>query len=116
MAQTSTFKEEIIFKDNEASFVVKMSGMVMDGFPVLEELQHTMITFVPNNVEGDDLVYKPETVEKNKEACKHCVEKSTIDSDCIDDVTFFFKCASRLKELNLLKYFLPFLICTNYKL
>ena len=58
-----------------------------------------MITFVPDNVEGDDLVYKPETVEKNKEACKHCVEKSTIDSDCIDDA--FFECASRLKELNI---------------
>ena len=50
--QTSTFKEEIIFKDNETSSVVKMSGMVMDGFPVLEELQHTMITFVPDNVHG----------------------------------------------------------------
>jgi len=38
-----------------------MSAMVMDGFPVLEELQHTMITnFVPDNVEGDDLVYNPE--------------------------------------------------------
>ena len=34
-----------------------------------------------------------ETVEKNKEACKHCIEKFTIESGCIDDVTFFFECA-----------------------